>query len=1433
MRVTLSFRGIEKPMRLSISNWEWTLGELVDEILGFVPDGPIWVNERKFEAGTALADVTLLEGSTISDEPRPVVKDRPGWTIRLSAGSDVDFPRPLREGTPITIGRSPEANIVIDSPSTSWAHATVVADGNKLHIRDLQSSNGTYIGGERISEEGFDTESTNVTVVVGGAALTITRGSQEPKAPSPGSLPNVTQARTVPFNRPPRPGELPKPEKVTAPNKKAPSKPSAFSWAVIISPLILAMAMVVVMQNPRFAAFALLSPIIGIGTWLENRRCYKRETKKEDARFKEAVADFNIDIEEAANVERERLADIAPDPGICLIRSSLPSTRLWQRRFGSFDFLSLHVGIGAQPWKPPVETSASAKLEDELLDIVDDFIIPNCPIRIDLDNAGVVGIYGDRENAVGLARSLLAQAATHCGPADLSIGVFADADKSEHWEWTGWLAHTTIYSGDNQQQWLGFTRRRSEGLLRSLRESIDGQIASSFLLLVDSEVLLEGRESVLRELLGHGRSEPGGGRANDAGKHVSGIVIAESEDQLPASCTTVIEAREDSAGAVKWPETREIIDNVLLARISDNSAQYIAQNLAHFDDPELQLPGATLPHMVHMLPLLQLPSVDAKGILDSWRESRGYLTPVGLSESGVYGLDLLRDGPHGLVGGTTGSGKSEFLRTLIAGLAARVDPQHLTFILIDFKGGAAFAACNDLPHTIGTISNLDEQLANRAITALEAEMTYRQLKFAQAGENVDNLDAYLATNPEEPMPRLLVVIDEFAQLAKDFPDILTSLVSVAAVGRTLGVHMILATQRPAGVVNDDILANTNMRVALRVQSREDSSNVIGVPDAASIARHQKGRAYIKLGEDDITPIQTALVTGRSNSEDEEGFEAEDVVFGTDPTPRSASRVSKSDGSDLDELIAAIIGANAAAGFAPPRRVWPEPLGEYVNLELKTTSSQKDDAESKRSPNTPWAGGMTDDKVTVALVDDPQRQRQYRGGWDLREGNLLLCGIPGSGTTTALASIGLALADAHAPDDLDIFILDMGSSPILASFKDLPHLAGYADTGAGGSELIGRLLKYLRNELNRRKETPGPHRKTIVLVNGLATLREEYQDHLGSTLLENLYRVYSEGPSVGIHWAVSTTRAKSVPGQMDDITTQKWLFRLADPYDYSVLGIRPNNVPPTVPGRFVFSTTKLHAHIATPEAGYAEAINALIAKWKDSAKKPSIIARLPDRVWAHELAGGGTVSAEPWVIPVGIAESDLQPFSVELFGGEHMLVAGPVRSGKSSVLAGIAATLRALSREQNIDLAMWGIGGRRSPLRNADLDKWAIAPDEAPEFFVAARLQNGPLAIFIDDAEQFDDADGLIAQLIAENRPDMHIFTAGRADDLRTMYGHWTKSIRRSRCGILLHPNVDMDGELLGVRIPRRAPVAMKAGRGYAGRGGIATLIQSATGDLAQ
>lgn len=1379
-----------------------SLGDLVSAAIGLTlePGTTLAVDGHRTSVDTPLRDLVLLEGSRIGRTPeeRPLGTD--GWTVTLAGGLEAGVVVPVPRGRKLVVGRAPQADVVLPTESASWEHCTVEREDDGVRVRDAGSTNGTVIAGERIDAEGVLLTGTT-SVIVGGAVLLVRPALDEVPVPAAGSMANLTPAATAPFNRPPRAGRTSDAETVVPPGRKDVPPASKFSWITVAAPLVLAGAMVLLLGDARFALFALLSPVTAIGMWFEQKHRRAKNLKEEDTRFAEAVESFRGEISEAAAVEAARRQELVPDPATVVRRAELPTTLLWQRRSDDEDFLSLHAGTGDAPWRPEVDQrAATAKLEDEAKAAIADSRLTAAPVVADLSDAGVVGIVGDRQGALALARSLLTQATVHCGPADLTVGVFCDAGRADDWGWASWLPHTRVAGSSTGARWMSAQRDQSAAMLRGLRESIDELPTPNLLVVVDSEVLTEGRDAPARNLLGQGRTVPGQSlRPGERPRRVSGIVIATNEQQLPAACTSIITVGADAAATVYRPEDRTRVEDVVLAGLSVETAERSARSVAHFDDPELLVPGASLPALVRLPELLS-----GDGIRTAWDTRTGFSTPIGSSESGVLEIDLVRDGPHGLVGGTTGSGKSEFLRSLVAGLAARNDPTRLNFLLVDFKGGAAFAACERLPHTIGTISNLDEQLADRAIRALEAELERRQRVFAAAGADIDNLDAYLATKPVEPMPRLLLVVDEFAMLAKDFPDVLTSLVSIAAVGRTLGVHMILATQRPAGVVSEDILANTNMRVALRVQSREDSTNVIGVPAAAGIGRQQTGRAYVKLGQDDITPVQTALVTGRAR--DERAEQPVSVrptdVFGV-PAPMPAPAPTASDVTDLDQLIEAIGQANTAAGYAPPRPIWPEALGDRVELAALTDG---------RSTTVP-----------VALADDPDHQRQVTTGWDLDEGNLMLMGIPGSGTSTALATIALQLAAASSPDELDLLVLDMGPGD-LAPLAQLPHTTAYVGSGAGAGELQTRFLRHLRVELERRRAAPGG-RRAVVLIDGLAALRDEYQDFEGQQLLDALYRVYAEGPALGISFAVSTTRAKAVPSAMDEVTTQKWMFRLADPYDYASIGVRPKDVPPPVPGRFIDSTMRLQSHVATPDVPLAEAVTRIAETRPGSSRKASAVGRLPDAVLVDELGAGAVFAGEPWRIPIGIAEDDLQPASVEVYDGEHVLIAGPARSGKSSVLLAVAELARTA---EGVRPAVWAICDRRSPLASGSFDRIAVGPDEVPALLAGLRLERGPVLLLIDDAERFEDGDQAIATLLTTERPGLCVVAAGRSADLRSLYSHWTRSVRKSRCGVLLQPDVDYDGELLGVTLPRRAPVALTVGRGYAASGGTVRLVQTAS-----
>ncbi|QIK62945.1 FHA domain-containing protein [Leucobacter viscericola] len=1423
MRVLIDLGGQQEVIELADWQPEATVAQLCAAagILGLEPEEQLFLDGAPVTGATKLQEVVMLEGSVLAREAPSPVQRVHAWNVSISGGVAVSDVVVIPGHRKLVVGRAPQADLVLPTDSASWHHCTLELEPEGVRLRDAGSTNGTVVDGAKIDDEGVLISEAK-TVIAGGAVLSIRPKLEESPAPAPGSLANLTPAATAPFNRPPRPGRPAPPDALEPPVQKDVPAASKFSYISILAPLVMAGVLIVVMKDARFAMFAILSPIMGIGMWFEQKRRRAKNLKEEEARFSEALEAFQGEIREIAADESLRRQSSIPDPGLLMRRPTLPSTLLWQRRVAADDFLSLHIGVGDVPWKPEVSMQGVARLDDRVKQVLEESVLPAAPVLGELGNSGVIGIVGDRDGALALARSLIMQAAVHCGPADLTIGLFCDGGRETDWEWAAWLPHTRLAGSSEGARWMSNKREQSASMLRNLLDSIEALPTPTLLTVLDSEVLTEGRDAPARELLGLGRVAPGSRESQDKiVRRVSGIVIATTSDKLPAACTAVIEVGQDAAATVHHPEDLTRVEDVILAGISVESAETSARRLAHFEDPELVVPGASLPSLVRLPELLDARQLDADAIQRMWAAPTGMSTPVGLGESGVLDLDIVKDGPHGLVGGTTGSGKSEFLRSFVAGLAARNDPTRLNFILIDFKGGAAFKACERLPHTIGTISNLDEQLADRALRALEAEMERRQRLFAAAGEDIDNLPAYLATKPAEPLPRLLLVIDEFAMLAKDFPDVLASLVSVAAVGRTLGVHMILATQRPAGVVNEDILANTNLRVALRVQSREDSSNVISVPSAASIGRAQMGRAYVKLGQDDITPVQTALVTGRAKQDLAEVVEVREIgLFGVPMPRKSAISAKASDANDLDLLIDAVVQANELNGYAPPRQVWPEALGEQVNLDGYKSNPENTEVDVAARP-TPATGGMHDTTVNVALADEPDLQRQSPAGWNLAEGNLLLLGIAGSGTSTTLASIALSVAATKAPDEVDILCLDVGSRG-LASLAGLPHTVAYVGSGPGAKEQQARFLRHLTGELARRRETNGPHRPTIILIDGFAAMRDELQDFEGQQLLDSFYRVYADGPAFGMHFAVTTTRAKSVPSAMDEVTTQRWVFRLADVFDYSNFGVKGKDIPATIAGRCVDATTLLQMHIATAPQGMEVAVQEAKSRWAGAAAKADVIGSLPDNVLASSLVAALDLTGEPLRFPIGVREDTLTAGLVELYEGEHALIAGPARSGKSTLLLALAEVLRSGETKP----AVWGIYDRRSPLGSAALDRSASGADEIPALLSALQLETGPVYLLIDDAERVEDADQALQKLAESNHPGLCMIAAGRSADLRSIYSHWTKSLRKSRCGVLLQPDTDFDGELLSVSIPRRAPVAITTGRGYLCVGGSVALVQT-------
>ncbi|WP_309082466.1 FHA domain-containing protein, partial [Zhihengliuella sp.] len=450
-----------------------TLAGLV-EIAGgpcLAPDESVFVDETEVGGSTPVSELVLLEGSRIARAPWPAPLRVRGWSVTLAggqhAGTVIDVPR----GREMLIGRSPHADLTLPAESASWEHCRLRREDDGVRVLDSGSTNGTLVDGEKVGDDGvLITEI--ATITAGGTVLLLRRSLDESPAPAPGSLHNLTPAATAPFNRPPRTGQAPAAEPLVPPSPKDVPPAGKFSYISVLAPLVMAVAMVLILRDLRFAMFAMLSPVMAVGMWFEQKRRHARGLKDEDVRFTEAIEEFEQQIRAAAETETARRHRLIPDPATVVRRAALPATSLWQRRADADDFLALHAGTGDVPWKPPVERSGSPRMHEKVKDSLTAARLLAAPVLVDLTDAGVVGMVGPREGTLALARSLLAQAAVHVGPADLTVGIFCDAGRADEWEWASWLPHTRQAGSSTGQRWMSDHRETSLAMLRSLKDTV-------------------------------------------------------------------------------------------------------------------------------------------------------------------------------------------------------------------------------------------------------------------------------------------------------------------------------------------------------------------------------------------------------------------------------------------------------------------------------------------------------------------------------------------------------------------------------------------------------------------------------------------------------------------------------------------------------------------------------------------------------------------------------------------------------------------------------------------------------------------------------------------------------------------------------------------------------------------------------------------------
>jgi S-DNA-T family DNA segregation ATPase FtsK/SpoIIIE len=1317
-----------------------TVGELVAALHpGVGPECVPVIDGAPAAPDVPLSAVALREGSLVDTSGHPVATTRPpARTVAvvggIRAGVAVDAGRPL------VVGRGASADLRIDDPALSPRHL-LLHDGV---LDDLGSRNGTAVDGHEVV--GPVPVSDDAVVRVGTTRLRLAAVVDD----RPHSVVCGLGARsgTIPFNRPPRidPDLATPPLPCPGPAPEAPSV-EPLSVAGIALPVV-AGAVVAVLFSPFMAVFAALGPVLSVGTWWERRRRARRRHGAALTAFGDAVAEVAHSLPVARAREIRRRRALHPDPGEVVRRAHGPSTRLWERRRHHGDALVVAVGADDEAFAPtlvPLEGDAPAP---EVVGVLAaQPRLPDVPVTVDCAPGQVVGIVGDRSAALAIARSLLLQLAVHHGPADLAVVVAADDPL--RWSWTAWLPHTADVAAG----------RRGAAVLHTDDAATAGRLLAvagerPCVAVLDGDDPFQGRGTAGRRLLAGG---------------AAAIVLVRDEHRLPSACTTLV--RVDALGRVRVVDTRRDDRGrpALGWGLEESVAADAARRLARLDDPELPIVGATVPDEVSLTSLLGAEPTAAT-VTQWWSRSDGtadLAVPIGADGEGPLELDLVADGPHVLVGGTTGSGKSELLRSLVAGVAARADPDHVAMVLVDYKGGAAFDCCRDLPHVVGLVTDLDDTLAARAMRCLEAELRHRERRLRSVG--ADDLASFrtiaAGRGDTEPLPRLLVVVDEFASLAADLPAFVDALVGIAQRGRSLGVHMVLATQRPAGVVTDDIRANAGCRIALRVTDRHDSVDVVDAPDAADIPRSRPGRAVARFGPGELVPFQSARVTGDSGR-----VSGVTVRHATGDAVGPTAPVAD-EGSDLRRLVVAVREAHSARGGRVPRSPWPPPLP----------------ADQRRDDTVPSGAWM--------LVDRPDDQCRTFEGWSPTEGHLVVLGAPGSGATTTLATAALSVVApvAAAPSGAHLHVIDLDAGA-LASLDSLAGTGTYA--GPTDAERRRRLLRWLDDEVGRRRAgAEGP--PLLVVVDDLGGLARSHDPVREPTVHEQLARIWAEGPSVDIVFAVSIRRGADLPPVMAATVGRVLVHRTTDPADALRFGVHaPTSDLPA--GRVVRADDGCTAQVVRDADTVAGAVAAR-APGPVPLTPPHDVGELASRIpWSE---GGARIERrdDGLVLAFARADDDLTPAPLALRAGEHGLVLGPPRAGRTTALATIAAAARATDPTSGLVVVGAALADR-------------VGVDALDPVDIAATVSAGPVLVLVDDATEVDDPTGALARLVTSPPPGVHLVAAARPDRYRAAYGHWSADIRSARLGVLLRPD-PLDGDLLGCALPARLALPAVPGRG--------------------
>lgn len=988
--------------------------------------------------------------------------------------------------------------------------------------------------------------------------------------------------------------------------------------------------MMTVVRNSQFAglgAIILVVTVIGSVALVFSQRGKAQRTRRTQ---REAYLAYLEDLrEELSGEERERRerTEILTPPPDALYDIVRDPARLWERRRLDGDFLRVRVGTGEMP----VRDLKVAQQGSSVLSPPDRFMLNEAsalmsrfrtgtelPLTVPLDRVGNVSVIGPREDCLRVARALLVQTAATHAPDDVAMALAVPGDRLADWEWAKWMPHLLdpeqldgpvaarriAPSAPQLARQIGAELRRRASYAAEVRRGLSGKDALS----------MTSRLLVVAD--GHGEDAVDLPCPDDAvglrEMSVTMLHLLEQRVQEPGHVGVRITVDGDQVVIEDLREQEPISAHGTVDEVSIPFAEGLARMLAPLRLAAESLVDAPLSGPVDFADLLGIDDVAQLDLARLWapRGERSFLrVPIGVSDAREPVLLDLKEsselgmGPHGLCVGATGSGKSELLRTLVLALVATHPPEDLALVLVDYKGGATFAPFADLPHVAGVITNLENQagLVERVHASLAGEVKRRQQVLKDAG-NVADIGDYAALRSDrrpdlDPLPHLFVVIDEFGELLTAKPDFIDLFLSIGRIGRSIGVHLLLSSQRIEGGKLKGLDTYLSYRLGLRTFSADESRTVLDTTDAFHLPP-LPGFGYLKVDTSHYERFKASYVSGAYRGPVQRAEEVETGPLALEYEAFNTLAKKESSGEQEPTVrrretgpteMGVIVGQlENAAG--PVRRIWLPPLPDAIALDKVAGPL---DVGPRGMQLAKRSGPL---RVPLGLLDDPTKQ--WQGQWYLdltvAGGHAAVIGGPQSGKTTLLRTLALSIALTHTPQEVGVYGLDLVGGGLQA-LADLPHVGGVA--GRADRERAGRTVEEVRNALAAREELFREHgidsveqlrtlhaagrlpqlasAEIVLIIDGFGALRDDFEE-LDDAVVDILKR----GGGYGIHVVAGMLRWNDVRIATQSNFGTRVELRLNDPSESSIDRKLAQTLSPDEPGR-ILTDSKLFAQVALP------------------------------------------------------------------------------------------------------------------------------------------------------------------------------------------------------------------------------------------------------------